>query len=150
MQQAIFRPFYETKAGEHYRMYFERVGKTIISPDELVFHGNWSRDDITHYAREKGCYFEGKFKGSNLVWEGLRHQDAGMAKVIIDGEEVADVDQYGYTGVVQRVDQSEVPFRWSITNIGRGEHSIRVTILPHKNPASGGTKINVSRLVVYP
>jgi len=146
----VFRPFYETKAGEHYRMYFERVGKTTISPDELVFHGNWSQDGIARYSRDRGCYFEGKFKGSTLVWEGLRHQDAGMAKVSIDGEEVADVDQYGYTGVVQRVDQSEVPFRWSVTNIGGGEHTIKVTILPRKNPASGGTKINVSRLLVYP
>jgi len=147
----VLRPFYDVKAGEYYRMYFERAGKTTISPNELVFHGNWDYEGITRYAQESGCYFEGKFKGSILVWEGLRHQDAGIAKVSIDGKDVAEVDQYGYTDVyVPRLDQREVPFRWSISNIGGGEHTIKVIILPRKNPASSGTKINVSRLLAYP
>lgn len=132
-------------------MYFERAGKTTISLSELVFHGNWVSEGITRYAQEPGCYFEGKFKGSTLVWEGLRHRDAGIARVSIDGKDAAEVDQCGYTDVyVPRLDQREVPFRWSISNIAGGEHTIKVTILRRKNPASGGTKINVSRLLVYP
>ncbi|MHC4165461.1 MAG: beta-L-arabinofuranosidase domain-containing protein [Planctomycetota bacterium] len=147
----VMRPFYDIKAGEHYRMYFERSGRTTVSPDELVFHGDWTWDGKTRCAHESGCYFEGKFKGSIIVWEGLRGQDAGIAKVSIDGKDVAEVDQYGYTDVyVPRLDQREVPFRWSITNIGGGEHIIKVTILSHKNRASSGTRINVSNLVVYP
>jgi hypothetical protein len=147
----VLRPFYDVKAGEYYRMYFERSGKTTVLPDELVFHGDWKWDGKTRCARESGCYFEGKFKGSILVWEGLRRRDAGIAKVSIDGKDVTEVDQYGYTDVyVPRLDQREVPFRWSITNIGGGEHVFRVTILPRKNPASDGMKINVSKLVVYP
>jgi hypothetical protein len=147
----VLRPFYDIKAGEYYRMYFERAGKTTVSPDELAFHGKWGSEGTARYAKKPGSYFEGKFKGSNLVWEGLRHQDAGIAKVSIDGREMAEVDQYGYTDVyVPRLDQREVPFRWSISNIGGGEHTIKVTILPRKNPSSSGTKINVSRLLVYP
>lgn len=147
----VFRPFYDVKAGEYYRMYFERAGKITLSPDEMVFHGDWTWDGTTRCARESGCYFEGKFKGSILVWEGLRLKDAGIAKVSIDGKDVAEVDQYGYTDVhVPRLDQREVPCRWSISNLRRGEHTVKVTILPHKNPASRGTKINISKLVVYP
>lgn len=132
-------------------MYFERAGKTTISPDELIFHGNWVSEGTMRYARKPGSYFEGKFKGSSLVWEGLPKNDAGIAQVIIDGNVVADVDQYGYTDVyVPRLDQREVPFRWSISNLKGGEHTIRVTISPNKNAASGGTKINVSNLLAYP
>jgi len=145
----VFRPFYEVKAGEFYRMYFERAGKTTISPDELIFHGNWASEGTIHYTKEPGSYFEGKFKGTTVVWEGIRHQDAGMAKVSIDGKEVAEVDQYSYTGVVQRLDQSEVHFRWSISNLKGGEHTIKVTISAQKNPSSHGTKINVRRLLAY-
>ena len=147
----VFRPFYEVKGGEHYRMYFERARRASLSPDELVFHGKWFSDGIIRSAQKPGSYFEGKFKGMTVVWEGLRHQDAGIAKVSIDSKEVAEVDQYGYTGVyVPRLDQREVPFRWSISGLNNKEHTIKVTISRRKNPASGGTKINVSKLLVYP
>jgi len=147
----VLRPFYDIKAGEYYRMYFERAGKRIILPDKLTFSGDWETKGIRRYARKPGSCFEGKFNGSTLVWEGLRHNDAGIAKVFIDGKEVAQVDQYGYTDVhVGRLDQREVPFRWSTSDIGGGEHTIKVVILPHKNPVSTGTKINVQRLLSYP
>jgi len=147
----VFRPYYEVKAGEYYRMYFERAGDTSIFPNELVFHGNWLSNGTVRYAEEPGSYFEGKFKGTTLVWEGLRWDDAGIAEVSIDGRKVAEVDQYGYTGVhVGRLDQREVPFRWTISGLDRGEHTIRVAISTRKNPASRGTKINVKRLIAYP
>jgi len=85
------------------------------------------------------------------VWEGRRYEDAGIARVRIDGKDVAEVDLYGYTGVhVPRLDQREVPFRWFVTGLLGGEHTLRVTILPRKNPASRGTGINVRRLITYP
>jgi len=147
----VLRPFYDIKEGEYYRMYFESARSMFILPGELVFHGNWSSDGLVRYAQEPGSHFEGKFKGTLVVWEGLRWEDAGIAEVSIDGKKVAEADQYGYTGVyVPRLDQREVSFRWSLSGLKGGEHTIKVTILPNKNPASHGTKINVIRLVAYP
>ena len=81
----------------------------------------------------------------------MRDKNGGIATVRIDGKVVDEVDQYGYTDVhVGRMDQREVPFRWSISNLGEGEHNIRVTVSRNKNTASGGRKINVRRLLVYP
>lgn len=146
----VMRPYYDIKAGEYYRIYFQRAGETSITPKDLVFDGNWVSEGITKYAQKPDSYFEGKFKGDTVVWEGLRGEDAGIAKVSIDGKEVADVDQYGYTDVhVGRLDQREVPFRWSISNLSGGEHTIRVTVSGDKNSASTGTQINVSRLLCY-
>ncbi len=147
----VFRPFYNIKSGENYRMYFKRGGKQTIGAENLTFVGDWKSENNTRYAVKADSYFEGKFKGSVLVWEGLRNKDAGIARVIIDGKKVADVDQYGYTDVhVGRLDQREVPFRWSISNLTGGEHTIKVIILSNRNAASGGTKINVGRLLAYP
>lgn len=147
----VMRPFYDIRAGEYYRMYFERPRGVRILAKELSFHGDWQRDGALFLAQEPGSYFETAFKGSTLVWEGLRHLDSGKAMVRIDGNVVAEVDQYGYTDVhVGRLDQREVPFRWSISDLGSGEHTIRVTVLAHKNANSQGTKINVSGLQVYP
>lgn len=146
----VMRPYYDIRPGEYYRMYFQKAGETSITPKDLVFDGDWVSEGITKYARKPGSYFEGKFKGDTVVWEGLRGEDAAIAKVSIDGKEVADVDQYGYTEVhVGRLDQREVPFRWSISNLSGGEHTIRVAISGDKNSASTGTQINVSRLLCY-
>ena len=147
----VMRPYYDLKSGEYYRMYFERANKKTVRPEELTFHGNWKTEGNTRYTGESGNSFEGMFEGSVLVWEGLRKNDAGIARVVIDGKEVAEIDQYGYTDVhVGRLDQREVPFRWSISSLEGGEHTIKVTVLSKKNPASKGNKINVSELLVYP
>ena len=147
----VMRPFYEIEAGEYYRMHFERPRGTRMPTEELSFHGDWQADRTWFVARQPGSYFEATFRGRTLVWEGLRQFEAGMADVSIDGRPVAQVDQYGYTDVhVGRLDQREVPFRWSISDLGGGEHTMRVTVLSNKNPKSQGTAINVGHLVVYP
>ncbi len=151
MNNQVFRPFYDIKGGEYYRMYFERPRGTDISTEELEFHGDWKQDGKVLVSAQPGDYFEATFKGSTLLWEGLRQMDAGMAEVRIDDEVIGEADQYGYTNVhVGRMDQREVPFRWSATDFGGGEHTLRVTILPKKNSSSVGTSINVSGLSVYP
>lgn len=82
-------------------------------------------------------------------------EDAGMTTVTIDGNEVAEVDQYSYsdlTGLTgwSRSGISEVPFIWSKSGLDEGEHTIRVTILSRKKPSSQGTRLNVRRQVAYP
>ncbi|MCK5640680.1 MAG: glycoside hydrolase family 127 protein, partial [Gammaproteobacteria bacterium] len=147
----VIRPFYDIKAGEYYRMYFERPRGVRITTEELKFSGDWKQQGAVFVAEKPGNYFETTFKGSTLLWEGLRHLDAGMAQVSIDGEVVAKVDQYGYTNVhVGRMDQREVPFRWSISDLGGGEHTFRATILNKRNEASHDTRINVGGIIVYP
>jgi hypothetical protein len=147
----VMRPFYDIKAGEYYRMYFERPRGVRVSAEELSFHGAWRREGALFLANKPGDYFEATFRGSTLIWEGLRRMDAGMASISIDGQTVGDADQYGYTAVhVGRLDQREVPFRWSISDLGGGEHTIRVTVLADKNADSQGAGVNVSGLQVYP
>jgi len=156
----VFRPFYEIGYLEPYWMYFERPNGIIISSDEINFYDaangkNWRSDGSIRYAHTPGSYFEAKFKGTAVVWEGLRGEDAGMAKVNIDGKEMAEVDQYGYNAhaglvVFGNAILTHVPFVWSTSDLCEGEHTIRVTILPRKNPHSKGTKVNVKKLIAYP
>ncbi|ARN56167.1 beta-L-arabinofuranosidase domain-containing protein [Sedimentisphaera salicampi] len=144
----VFRPFYDIKPGEFYRMYFERDGQKIIPSEKLSFNGVWKSEDKLHYTEEPGSSFEGKFQGSTVVWEGLRTKEGGKAEICIDGKKVAEVDQYGYT-FKGRIDQHKIPFRWSITDLGGGEHEIKVSVLSEKNPKSEATEINIRRLTVY-
>lgn len=146
-----FRPFYDLKTGEFYRMYFERSGRTWIAPTELDFTGDWEVRDSGRYSNQPGDSFSAKFAGTAVVWEGLRRSDAGIASVKIDGRTWDGIDQYSYTGVyVPRMDQRVVPFRWSISELAPGEHTLTVTITGNRNPASTGEWINVSGLSAYP
>jgi DUF1680 family protein len=147
----VFRPFYDMKIGEYYKMYFHRQGKKVILPEDMAFEGDWSADGLLHSATKAGSSFEATFKGSAVIWEGLGKNDAGIAKVFIDGKEIAGVDQYRYTDThVGRLDQREVPFRWSIADIGSGKHTIRIVSTGKKSKSSTGSTINVTRLLVYP
>ena len=147
----LLRPFYEMETGEYYNMYFERSGRKAVPLDQVDFDGDWNGAQSGFSSGEAGDSFEAGFTGSVLVWEGLRGQDAGIATVTIDGAPVAEVDQYGYTGVhVGRMDQREVPFRWSAKDLGGGKHTVKVTVTDRKNPHSKGTRINLSGLSSYP
>ena len=73
-----------------------------------------------------------------------------MASVTIDGKDYGEVDQYGYEGVhVGRMDQREVPFRWTIADLSPGDHKIEVKMTGEKSSDSNGTEINVTRLSAY-
>lgn len=72
------------------------------------------------------------------------------ATVKIDGRDYGEVDQYSFTGVqVGRMDQREVPFRWSVADLAPGKHTIEVTVAGRKNSASSGARINVAGLSAY-
>ncbi len=144
------RPFYNMKTGEYYRMYFNREGKISLATEELNFVGQWDSRSHSKTCTEVGGTFTAEFKGSAIVWEGMRHEDAGIATVKIDGQERGEIDQYGYTGVhVGRMDQRQVPFRWSVTDLTPGNHRLEVTVTGRKNQASSGIGINVSGLSIY-
>ena len=144
------RPFYDMRIGEFYRMHFNRSGKSRVSPAEMRFSGEWKSRGGSRYCAEVGSSFSAEFSGTAVVWEGLRHEDAGIASVKIDGRARVDVDQYSYTDVhVGRMDQREVPFRWSVADLSPGKHTLEVTITDKKNPASDGTWINVTGLSAY-
>lgn len=148
--QAI-RPFYDIKAGEYYKMYFEKAGEEILPTDKIEFDGNWNTEGLMHYAYSQGSSFKAEFNGTSLVWEGLRQNNAGIADIYIDGKKITTADQYGYTDThVGRLDQRQVPFRWSIVNLPGGKHTIKVEASSDKNPLSKGSSINVTRLIAYP
>lgn len=145
-----FRPFYELKTGEYYRMYFNRWGHTAIPPSEIKFRGEWQTRDQVRHSKQAGDSFSTKFTGTAVVWEGFRNQDSGIAKVKIDDRTWENVDQYSYTGVyVPRMDQRVVPFRWSVADLPPGEHTITVSNTGKKNPASQGASINVTGISAF-
>jgi hypothetical protein len=109
-------------------------------PPTLQFSSHWKAFGSLHAAKDVGASFETSFEGTAVVWEGKRFDDAGRAQVLIDGREVAVVDQFG--------PGRELPFSWEYTDLQPGRHSLKVTVLDDHNTASKDRWINVTSINV--
>jgi hypothetical protein len=87
-----------------------------------------------------GAYVEHTFTGSGIRWIGRKFDDAGTCEVSIDGKTVAKVDQYDPV--------RDKSFRYEVRELAAGRHTIRLTLLEEKHPASRDRYANVTRFDV--
>jgi hypothetical protein len=83
-----------------------------------------------------GAYVEHTFTGSGIRWIGGKFDDAGTCEVSIDGKVLTKVDQYD--------PGRDKPFRYGVRDLAAGRHTIRLTLLEEKNPASRDRYANVT------
>jgi hypothetical protein len=140
---ALFRPYYEFKEGERYFIYFDpKHPWTRLSLSELKFSEGWTQvgGGDMQITTKVGAYVEHSFTGSGIRWIGRKFDDAGTCEVSIDGKTVAKVDQYDPV--------RDTPFRYEVRDLPAGRHTIRLTLLEEKNPASRDRYANVTRFDV--
>lgn len=97
--------------------------------------GAWQNFGKLFASREKGAAFEYDFDGEGIQWFGNLFDDAGKSRVLIDGSEIAVVDQYGPV--------REEPFTWEHRGLAPGKHTIRIEVSGEKTPESRDTWSNV-------
>jgi len=137
---ALFRPYYQFKEGERYFIYFDpKHPWTRLSLSELKFSEGWTLlgGGDMEITTKVGAYVEHTFTGSGIRWIGRKFDDAGTCEVSIDGKAVAKVDQYDPV--------RDTPFRYEVRDLPAGPHTIRLTLLEEKNPASRDRYANVTR-----
>ena len=106
-------------------------------PDPLArFSPGWKHLGQSSVSREIGAFFETCFDGTTITWRGNQFDDAGRAQVTIDGKDIAIVDQYG--------PKRGEAFKWLWRDLAPGEHTLRLTVLEEKNPASRDRWLNVA------
>lgn len=105
-----------------------------------TFSGTWNSPGPPRASNVKGAQASLEFAGDSVEWRGAYYDDAGKARVTIDGQEAAIVDQYG--------PQRGVPFNWQKSGLGPGKHVLMIESLGEKRPESSNTWINVSALDV--
>ncbi|QDV73828.1 beta-L-arabinofuranosidase domain-containing protein [Botrimarina mediterranea] len=102
------------------------------------FSETWQAYGHFRAAAEKGASVSIAFQGETLEWRGFYMDDAGKAKVTVDGKEVAVVDQYG--------PKRDRPFEWKLDGLGPGKHVARIEVLAEQATDSKGCWINVQDL----
>ncbi|MBA4104841.1 MAG: hypothetical protein C0485_03705 [Pirellula sp.] len=105
-----------------------------------TFGGTWNSPGPPRASNVKGAQARLEFAGDSVEWRGAYYDDAGKARVTIDGQEAAIVDQYG--------PQRGVPFSWKKLGLGPGKHLLLIESLGEKRPESSNNWINVSALDV--
>lgn len=76
------------------------------------------------------------FSGSTVTWIGGLRPDTGIARVLIDGVKVADVDTFS------RTEETRVPV-FTAAGLAGGSHTLTIEVTGQKNPLSGTATIVV-------
>lgn len=112
--------------------------------------GNWVQavpgSDRDLMSNSAGDFAEFRFEGPGAAWLGSRDNIHGQARILLDGEEVAVVDQFcgvlhGHARGELRV-ENEILF--SCDGLDPGPHTLRIEVLGTKDPESDAAYVSVS------
>jgi len=105
-------------------------------PENIHFSEHWKQFGRLYCSRDIGATLSYTFTGTTIRWFGNRFDDAGVARVEIDGKEVDVVDQYG--------PGRELPFSRQYDRLKPGRHTIELTIIDDKNHRSKDYWVNIA------
>ncbi len=126
-------------------------GETRIEENDpaVVFSGDWVHGDMTYpwsgttasYARGSAARASLSFTGTRVSWIGWREPRGGIARVILDGTLVAEVDLYA------PAPESQVPVFTSGV-LASGSHTLVIEVTATANPSASDTIVVVDAFEV--
>ncbi len=131
----IVKPWYMVGPEEKYHLYLDpKTG-------QYVDLGNgWRTNEIHMISDLPKSEATFSFEGTGVRFHYSRFDDAGIAKVLVDGKEVALIDQYA--------PGRNIDAHRDITELPDGKHTLAVICSGEKNPASKARVINIKRFEV--
>jgi hypothetical protein len=131
--------------------------KTVLPVFDSIawkFTGNWSTHEITNWQKKTerqsivsdraGASAELKFTGTGISVEGNWYKDGGKADVFVDGKLHRTIDTYYFYA-----NQQHTTSIWHIMNLKPGDHSIKLVVKGEKRPGSAGTKVYITKAVIF-
>jgi hypothetical protein len=117
------------------------AGRVEDTNPALQFSGRWySRADATEsggstvLAMDPGFRVTVPFNGTGISWIGYRDEWSGLARVYVDGEPKATVDNYRSPAEAQAV-------LYNINGLPAGPHSLTIEVTGTRNANSKGAWI---------
>jgi hypothetical protein len=122
----------------------QSVSRLQETDPDVSYAGAWSRFDasrgwsagIAAIASDAGAQATLPFRGTAVTWLGARGPQIGIARVVLDGNFVADVDGYAPAEQIQ----ASV---FTTQGLADGPHMLTISALGQKNDASSGTLVVV-------
>lgn len=123
------------------------------------YHGTWIHLDgesgsygrTETYSNEVGAYAELAFRGTGICWIGSKDLILGTADVYVDGvKEASEIDLYRGSGLGVARGEEKVYRQtlFSKEGLPDGEHTIRIVVTGHQNPAASGGYVSVDAFLV--
>jgi len=116
----------------------------------LTWTGAWSRNGLAansggsaRLAMDAGAEVRFAFSGTSASWIGYRDEWCGIARVFVDGELQATVDTYASPAEAQAT-------LYTVSGLGRGNHTLTIHATGTKSAASAGAWIWVDAFAVAP
>ncbi len=113
-------------------------------------HSQWGSEEKQKVAEEKGSEMIFTFNGTGAVIMGRWDKDCGKADVYLDDKFVCEIDNY------YNLRGRGAGFHWLngthlyyVLDLEPGDHTIRFVLNGNKNEKSTGTKVKISRAIVY-
>jgi hypothetical protein len=95
----------------------------------------WSGGNAA-YSSARGARATLSFTGTSVTWIGYRSVDSGVARVLVDGAFVSDVDLFA------RRDESSARI-FSVKDLSNSSHTLTIEVTGLKNPESQGNTVVV-------
>jgi hypothetical protein len=124
---------------------FEQTSPSITGTAGWVQDGSirpWSGGSAA-YSTAAGTQATFTFTGTSVSWIGARGPQTGIARVLLDGVLVAEVDTYKTSEEIQAN-------LYSATGLAAGNHTLTIEVTGLKNAASTDTHIVVDAFDVTP
>jgi len=132
---------------------------TIDDKENWNWKGDWSivRQDLEWgnkepqmQASKKGSQMVFNFEGTGAVIMGRYDKDCGIVDVYVDDKLVRTIDNYYYVmGWGSGDGWLNGAHLFHILNLESGPHAIKMVVTGEKNAKSEGTKLKISRAIVY-
>jgi photosystem II stability/assembly factor-like uncharacterized protein len=120
---------------ENHREVFQYLGKwSIVKGDDYSASTISVSDDNSAKAGLN-------FVGSGIILIGPKAHDLGIAKIFIDGNFIADVDQFSHN-------RAAMTQLYVIKGLSFAPHTIRIENSGTKNPTSNGTRVAIDAIDV--
>jgi len=116
----------------------------------IAYSAGWAPDNrdkaysegISAESNVTGAQATFTFVGTGVRWIGARGPQTGMARVFLDGVEVADIDTFALTEGPQHTD-------YAVTGLARTTHTLHIQIAG-KNPAATNAWVLIDAFDVIP
>ena len=132
-----------TDAGSNWQYIKLPVVRYENMRDVILYNGTWRTEKGEEFSatsislsQESENQATFNFVGTGIKWIGTKSNNQGIAKVYIDGELKAHVDQYD-------THPATMDETFSIQNLPYGSHTITVAVSDQKNPSSSGNSIAI-------
>ena len=110
----------------------------------------WVYREPQMHASKKGSQMDFNFDGTGAVILGRYDKDCGKVDVYVDDKFIRTIDNYYYVmGWGSGHGWLNGAHLFHVINLESGPHSIKFVLNGEKNEKSSGTKIKVSRAIVY-